>query len=143
MIWYRQGNIFESKAAALVNPVNCVGVSGKGLALEFKRRFPDSFEAYRTACIMRSIKVGKVYPFWDNTVWIVNFPTKRDWRKPSQIDWIRWGLADLRDWLAENHVQSVAIPALGCGLGGLAWEDVKKEIENFLSNSCEVFVYGP
>jgi O-acetyl-ADP-ribose deacetylase (regulator of RNase III) len=119
-----KGNMFNSKANTLVNPINCVGVMGKGLAKEFKNRFPEMFKDYKNKCDKDKIKVGKVYFYKTDTMNIINFPTKMHWRPPSSLDWIEEGL----DYLVDNYqlwgIESLAIPALGCGLGGLLWEEV-------------------
>jgi O-acetyl-ADP-ribose deacetylase (regulator of RNase III) len=116
--------MFASKAEALVNPVNTVGVMGKGLALAFKKKFPDNFAAYRDA----ALAPGTMFVF-DRSPrtprWIINFPTKRHWRDPSRIEDIRSGLVDFVAQLVARDIESVAVPALGCGLGGLAWTDVR------------------
>jgi O-acetyl-ADP-ribose deacetylase (regulator of RNase III) len=127
-------NIFESKADALVNPINCVGVMGGGLAKSFRLRYWDMNKAYQMACAEGMIKVGKVWPWWESPRftksgtwtedrWIINFPTKDDWRDPSEIDYIENGLDDLTRVVKNLKLTSIAIPALGCGLGGLSWKD--------------------
>jgi len=119
------GNLFESGADTLVNPVNCVGVMGKGLALEFKKRFPSMFEDYAERCARNQVRLGEPYLFRDRSgTLIVNFPTKDHWRPPSRLADIDRGL----DYFVQHHAQwrikSVAFPQLGCGNGGLSWEDV-------------------
>lgn len=146
MITLTKGDLFESQAEALVNPVNCVGVMGKGLALQFKRRFQENLRLYVNACVVGKVRVGKMFvtePFGqDAPRWIVNFPTKQNWLAPSKLEWIESGLKDLRRFLVENHVGSVAIPALGAGLGGLDWTDVRALIERELAGlETEVIVY--
>ena len=138
------GNILEADVDALVNAVNCVGVMGKGLALQFKKRFPDVFRAYEEAC-----RAGEVVPGRMHIVeraagarprLIVNFPTKRHWREPSRMDDIESGLEALVDELRTRRIRSVAIPALGCGLGGLDWSKVRPRIERVLSPLTDVDV---
>ena len=127
MIRFIQGNIFDSGCQALVNPVNCVGVMGKGLALQFKHRFPANFEAYRDACSRHAVRPGRCLVFdtgSDPTRFVVNFPTKRHWRDRSRIEDIAAGLDDLAGILHRGAISSVAIPPLGCGLGGLPWPRV-------------------
>lgn len=145
MISLRTGNLFSSAAEALVNPVNCRGVSGAGLAREFKRRFPENFILYERACRKGLVKVGEVFAVaivGGKTIF--NFPTKDDWREPSQLPWIVAGLADLRNKILDSGVRSVAVPALGCGLGGLVWADVFPAIELALVDlPVEIFVYPP
>lgn len=119
------GNIFESKCTALVNTVNCVGVMGKGIALEFKKRYPDMFMDYVLKCDHGEVRPGipYIYKNADGTT-IINFPTKDHWRSPSRLSYVEDGL----DWFAENyekyHIESVAFPPLGCGNGGLSWDIV-------------------
>lgn len=125
------GSIFDSECDALVNPVNCVGVSGKGLALEFARRWPMPTKTYVAACYEGSFRHGNVMVVRqapDPT--IVYFPTKRHWRDPSRMQDIMDGLRDLFIALRWQSLSSVAIPALGCGLGGLDWDKVLLEIES-------------
>ena len=119
---------------------------GKGLALQFKRRFQENLRLYVNACVVGKVRVGKMFvtePFGqDAPRWIVNFPTKQNWLAPSKLEWIESGLKDLRRFLVENHVGSVAIPALGAGLGGLDWTDVRALIERELAGlETEVIVY--
>lgn len=139
------GDLLTSTAEALVNPVNTVGVMGKGLALAFRRAHPDSYAAYRTACGNGELRVGKVFPTRRDGGWIVHFPTKRHWRDPSRMEWIESGLSDLVRFLRENDVRSVAVPALGCGLGGLAWEEVEPVVRDALGTLEDVSVelYAP
>jgi len=133
MIKFVTGNIFESKAEALVNTVNTQGVMGKGIALQFKRAFPNNFKAYEEACKNNKIQIGNLFIYKDRNVetgekLIVNFPTKQSWRKPSEYSFIEFGLDDLLKVIKENHIKSIAIPPLGAGNGGLEWERVKKII---------------
>jgi O-acetyl-ADP-ribose deacetylase (regulator of RNase III) len=120
------GDLLSASVDALVNPVNTVGVMGKGLALAFKKRFPESFAAYRAADVV----IGKMFVFERPVAprWIINFPTKRHWRDANRLEDIRAGLVDLVEQLRQNEVSSVAVPALGCGLGGLEWKDVRPMI---------------
>lgn len=135
MIKYVSGNIFDSKATALVNPVNCVGVMGRGLALEFKKRYPENFRIYAEACARGEVRPGRILVVPP----VINFPTKRHWREPSRLEDITAGLQALRSVLGD----SVAIPPLGCGLGGLPWPQVRNEIEKILSDyPCDIFIYG-
>ena len=148
MVRETTGDIFESGAAALVNPVNCVGVMGKGLALEFKKRFPRNFECYNDACAVGMLRPGKVHvvPAWSEAHphYIINFPTKRHWRDRSRIEDIEAGLADLVRVIDEYAIDSVAVPALGCGLGGLVWSEVRQRILDAatLIPEVEVIVYA-
>jgi O-acetyl-ADP-ribose deacetylase (regulator of RNase III) len=149
MIHYTQGNLLEAKADALVNTVNTVGVMGKGIALMFKERFADNFRRYAAACKNKEVEVGRMFVTepaeLDGPKWIVNFPTKRQWRAPSKMEWIVDGLKDLRRFIVENNVRSIAIPPLGAGNGGLEWTDVKAEIELALSSlrNVDIQVFEP
>jgi O-acetyl-ADP-ribose deacetylase (regulator of RNase III) len=145
-----QGNIFDSGCMALVNPVNCQGVMGKGLAKEFKKRFPHNFKVYKIGCSSGYVRTGKVFPCSDNQQIIINFPTKDDWRKPSEYEYIEKGLKDLVETLKDlPFITSIAIPPLGCGLGGLDWDKVLALIETELlyglgsSYPLNVKVYCP
>jgi len=149
MINYTKGNLLDSKTEALVNTVNEVGVMGKGIALMFKDAFPENYKQYVAACKKGEVKVGHVFATRNDDLlgskWIINFPTKKDWRNASQLEWIHGGLADLVRFIKENNIHSIAIPPLGCGNGGLDWPQVKKEIENSLSaiKGLETTVYIP
>ncbi len=144
---YSDGSIFDSHADALVNPVNTVGVMGAGLALEFKRRFPDNFKVYSDLCRVGLLKVGEVHMYMtecEDPAWIVNFPTKKHWKDPSLIEYIDSGLANLSDMLETFEVGIVAIPALGCGLGGLGFDVVSASIERVFSDSkIKAIVFPP
>lgn len=133
MIEITRGNLIEANTEALVNTVNCAGYMGKGIALQFKKAFPDNFRAYERACRTSEIRPGKVFVFFTgslvNPKYIINFPTKRDWRVNSRIEDIRVGLSSLVKVIRELGVSSVAVPPLGCGLGGLNWRDVRPLIE--------------
>lgn len=148
MIEYRRGDILKSNAAALVNPVNCVGVSGAGLALAFKRRFKSSQEAYELACQRKMLVPGGVFSAVSmrRGVRVYYFATKDDWRDPSRLEWVVKGLGELVP-LAINQTTSIAIPALGCGHGGLKWSDVQPRIhdaaESMSAAGMRVFIYEP
>lgn len=149
MIKYITGNILESKAEALVNTVNTVGVMGKGIALQFKKAYHNNFKEYVEACKQKDIEIGKLLVIKDSNLssgekYIINFPTKKDWRKPSEYSYIEAGLEDLILVLKGNNIKSVAIPPLGAGNGGLEWEKVKTIIEKKLNNlDIEIIVYEP
>ncbi len=146
MIRFVQGNIFDSGCEALVNPVNCVGVMGKGLALQFKRRFPANFTSYAAACRRRDLAPGRLHVFDAGAPrLIVNFPTKRHWRDASRLDDVTQGLHALAGAIATNTIRSIAIPPLGCGLGGLPWPDVRQLILHHLStlDGVDVVIHGP
>ena len=149
MIRFTQGNLLEARAEALVNTVNTVGVMGKGIALMFKERFAENFRRYAAACKAGEVRVGKMFVTetgeLDGPRWVVNFPTKQHWRAPSRLEWVEEGLRDLRRFLVEHRIRSVAIPPLGAGNGGLAWPHVRRKIEEQLADldDTEVLVYEP
>ena len=136
MYTYERGDLFLSEAQALVNTVNTVGVMGKGIALQFKKRFPEMFKSYAQACRVGDVQIGKMWVFKTNSLigpeYIINFPTKRHWREKSNIDEILLGLKDLSRVLIDRGIQSVAIPPLGCGNGGLPWDKVRRVMEETL-----------
>ena len=122
------GNILRDNSQALVNPVNCVGVMGKGLALQFKRAYTENFRDYARQCGAGTLRPGTVH-VWANPLpkgprFIINLPTKDHWRDPSKVEYIHDGLHALAAALKENHITSVAVPPLGAGLGGLPWATV-------------------
>jgi len=125
-------DIVDRREDALINAVNCVGVAGKGVALRFRERFPDNYHAYRTACRQKTVKTGRMFVFRTMTTatprYIINFPTKKDWRDPSHISYIDTGLWDLARTIVLLGVRSIAIPRLGCGCGGLDWGEVWPKI---------------
>ncbi|MCY3984977.1 MAG: macro domain-containing protein [Roseovarius sp.] len=129
MIRFTSGDILRDDADALVNTVNCVGVTGRGIELQFKKAFPKNFEAYKKARQSGDIVPGKMFiTEQENLVgprFIVNFPTKRHWRGKSRVEDIESGLEAPRDAIKERNITSIAIPAPGSGLGGLNWSDVK------------------
>jgi len=148
MIEYRQGNLLEADAEALVNTVNTVGVSGKGIALMFKEAFPGNFRAYEAASKAGTIPPGGLFitERYDmlGPRWIINFATKKHWRNPSRLEWIKQGLAELRQEISARNIHSVAIPPLGAGNGGLDWAHVKPMIAETLADlDCNVIVYEP
>lgn len=144
MIRYAKGNLLDAHAEALVNTVNEVGVMGKGLALMFRDTFPENTSAYEAACKAGEVRVGRMFVTENHGLtgprWIVNFPTKKHWRQPSKIEWVRDGLADLVRFIGDKNVQSIALPPLGCGNGGLDWHAVRSEIESSLSGLADVDV---
>ena len=137
MIEYKKGNLLESNAEAIVNTVNCVGVMGRGIALQFRKKFPDNFIFYENACKLGKVEPGKMLVFQIeslcNPKYIVNFPTKRHWRGASRIEDIKTGLTDLVNVIESRGIESVSVPPLGCGLGGLDWNAVKPCIESAFS----------
>lgn len=146
---FTTGDLLQSEAEALVNTVNCVGVMGKGIALQFKERFPDNYRAYRKAAEAGSIRLGKVFVFERSQLWgprfLLNFPTKKHWRSRSRLQDIDEGLVDLRSVIVDRGIRSIAIPPLGAGLGGLEWPDVKALIRARLAelDDVEIIVYEP
>ncbi|GAA3724368.1 hypothetical protein GCM10022225_01570 [Plantactinospora mayteni] len=149
MIEEGRGDLLAANVDALVNAVNTVGVMGKGLALAFKRAYPANFAAYRAACASDALRIGTVWVH-DNAVpgprrYIINFPTKRHWRSRSRLPDIAAGLDSLVEVVAERAVGSVAVPALGCGNGGLRWSDVRPLIERAADRmpGIRVVVFAP
>ena len=132
MIKLTQGDILKADTEALVNTVNCVGVMGRGIALQFRKAFPENFKSYKKACKNREIKPGKMFIYDLNRIsnphFIINFPTKRHWRNKSRLEDIELGLQDLIKVIQQQKIHSIAIPPLGCGLGGLNWSDVRSLI---------------
>ncbi len=139
----------EANVDALVNTVNTVGVMGKGIALMFKERFPKNMQAYAKACKKGEVVTGKMFVTETGELmgakWIVNFPTKQHWRAKSKMAWVEEGLKDLRHFIAENQVKSIAIPPLGAGNGGLDWQNVKPKIDQALGNmqDVDIWVFEP
>ena len=145
MITYVSGNILTSAAQVISNPINCVGAMGAGLALEFKNNFPDMYADYSIRCSDKKVIIGQPYLWESNDKQILNFPTKRHWKDKSLLSDIDAGLANLAANYGEMGITSIALPALGCGLGGLNWPDVKVLIERHLGHlpALEVYVYQP
>ena len=144
MIEYKQGDILRNEAEALVNTVNCVGVMGRGIALQFKNAFPDNFKAYATACKKEEIQPGRMFVFetgkLTNPRYIINFPTKRHWRGQSRMVDIEAGLVALIETIRQYNIHSIAIPPLGSGLGGLDWSEIRPRIEAALRPLTDVHV---
>jgi O-acetyl-ADP-ribose deacetylase (regulator of RNase III) len=139
MLEVLQGDIFSSGCQALVCPVNTVGVMGKGLALAFKERYPAYFKAYQELCRRKQIHLGNIVPFVlpqpeGSTKVIISFATKSHWTEKSQ-DWvIKFSLTDLSRLITQQGYESVAVPAVGCGEGGLAWKEIRPMIEAALGH---------
>lgn len=144
MIEFKQGNLLEEKTEALVNTVNCVGVMGKGIALQFKQAFPENFRQYEKACRAKQVQPGKMFTVSTGSLfyprYIINFPTKRHWKGKSKIEDIKSGLKALVEEIQQLGITSIAIPPLGCGNGGLNWAQVKPLIESALAQRPEVQV---
>ena len=149
MIRFKAGDILAEDVEALVNTVNCVGVMGRGVALQFKKAFPENFRAYAEACKRGEVRPGHMFVFetraLTNPRYIVNFPTKRHWRGNSRIEDIEAGLADLARTIRERDIRSIAVPPLGSGLGGLRWKAVRRHIEDALRgfDNVEIVVFEP
>ncbi|MBX9827004.1 MAG: macro domain-containing protein [Xanthobacteraceae bacterium] len=149
MLDFQTGNIFDSGAEALVNTVNCVGVMGRGVALQFKNNYPDNFKAYAAACARGEVQPGRMFVIETGHLthpkWIINFPTKRHWRGKSRLEDIESGLRALKQEIVSRDIKSIALPPLGSGLGGLPWQDVRKSIEHALGelNNVRIIVFEP
>ena len=148
MIEFKTGDIIAEEAEALVNTINCVGVMGRGIALQFKKAFPKNFESYAAACKRSEVQPGRMYVFETGQLYpnyIINFPTKRHWRGKSRIEDIEAGLAALANEIRERKIRSIAIPPLGSGLGGLDWSMVRPRIESMLRefDDLKVVVFEP
>ena len=141
MIVYKKGDIFESEAQVLVNPVNTVGVMGKGLALAFKQRYPEMFKKYQVVCSKGLLDIGKLQLVKENKKIILNFPTKKDWREPSKIEYVEEGLYKFLSLYKDKGIKSIAFPKIGAGLGGLNWEtEVKPLMEEYCSNLEDIMI---
>ena len=171
VIEYKQADLLAEDAEALVNTVNCVGVMGKGLALQFKKKFRANFEAYARACERKAVRPGRMFVVdlhgepepagqlpmafaeepgaysasAERPRYIINFPTKDHWRRGSRMQYIEDGLRDLAREIRERGITSVAVPALGCDLGGLEWDEVRPRIEAALGGleGVRVVVFEP
>ncbi|NBN72558.1 appr-1-p processing domain-containing protein [Proteus sp. G2618] len=149
MIELTQGNLLHANTEAIVNAVNCVGVMGRGIALQFKKAWPDNFKAYALACKNKELTPGVmfIYEIQKTTYprFIVNFPTKRHWRNASCIEDIEAGLIALVDEIKQRNIKSIAIPPLGAGLGGLEWSVVYEKIKSAMEPLADVHVliYAP
>lgn len=144
MIELKQGDILAADTEALVNTVNCVGVMGRGIALQFRKAFPENFKFYEAACTRHEVRPGRVLVFETGLLtgprFIINFPTKRHWRGDSRIEDIDAGLKALIETVRTRGIHSIAVPPLGCGLGGLDWNDVRPRILGAFSDLPEVRV---
>lgn len=150
MLTFTKGNLIDAEADALVNTVNEVGVMGKGIALMFKEEFPENARLYEAACKAGEVQVGRMFVTRNPTEltgprWIINFPTKKHWRHPSRLAWIRDGMKDLIRVIKKHKIHSIALPPLGCGNGGLEWSQVRSEIEAALAEipNVEAIIYEP
>lgn len=146
MIAYTKGNMFECNADCLINTVNCEGFMGKGIAYQFKMRFPENNKSYVKVCKSGKLTVGKVHYYIEEGITIVNFPTKNKWRENSKIEYITKGLDAFIELLPSLEVKKIAIPPLGCGNGGLIWNEVKEIIEKkiaHLSDNYDFVIFEP
>ncbi|MGE7648782.1 type II toxin-antitoxin system antitoxin DNA ADP-ribosyl glycohydrolase DarG [Peribacillus frigoritolerans] len=151
MLHFINGNLFDRshKVDAIINTVNCFGVMGKGIALEFKNRYPQNFDLYKQVCKNKELTPGKMLTVSNEDQsypkYIINFPTKNHWRHPSKIEYIENGLTALIEDIKLYSIKSIAMPALGCGNGGLNWEEVKKVIIQALTplEKVDFYIYEP
>ncbi|SFC10318.1 O-acetyl-ADP-ribose deacetylase (regulator of RNase III), contains Macro domain [Alkalibacterium subtropicum] len=143
MLLYVKQDIFESPAQVIVNTVNTVGVMGKGIAKKYKQLYPDMYKQYRHYCEQGLLDIGKLWLYKDEKKWVLNFPTKKHWRNPSEIEYIEKGLAKFVSTYEEKGIYSISFPQLGTGNGGLDWEtEVKPLMEKYLKNlPIDVFVH--
>jgi O-acetyl-ADP-ribose deacetylase (regulator of RNase III) len=149
MIEYKSGDIVKENTEALVNTVNCVGVMGRGIALQFKNAFPENFKSYAAACKKKEVQPGRMFVFetgrLTNPRYIINFPTKRHWRGKSRMEDIEAGLQELVDTIRRYNIRSIAIHPLGSGLGGLDWPEVKLRLEAAVQplSDVHIIIYEP
>jgi len=142
MIQYISGNIFDSTADALVNPVNTVGVMGKGLALQFKNKYPENFKVYFNLCKLKCFNIGDLLAVKEKNKIIINFPTKEHWSDPSKYEYLLAGFHSLPEIIKGYDIKSIAVPKLGCGNGGLDWNVVKPLLESNLGSlPIDSFIY--
>jgi len=149
MIELLQGDILAADAEALVNTVNCVGIMGRGIALQFRKAFPENYKAYKALCDRKQLKPGTVFVYdlrrLEIPRYVINFPTKRHWKGKSRLEYIESGLKALVQEIQGRHIRSVAVPPLGCGLGGLDWDEVRPRIEQAFRKipDVRVLLYEP
>ena len=142
MLTYRRTSIMESTAQTLVNTVNCVGVMGKGLAKAFKEREPDMFRAYKKICDGHLLEPGKLWLWRGVNSWVLNFPTKNHWRQPAKLEWIELGLQKFVAEYTMRGIREISFPRLGCGNGGLHWDEVRPVMEHYLKDvSIPVYIH--
>lgn len=142
-IHYTTGDIFTAKTQVIVNPVNCRGVMGAGLALAFKQHYPEMFAAYVQDCQSGQLRIGQLTLYRASQPWILNFPTKDHWRNPAKLEYIEQGLQFFAANYRQLGITSIAFPKLGAGLGKLSWDNVRPLMENYLESlECEVIIYG-
>ena len=149
MITFLQEDIFDCNVEAIVNTVNCVGAMGRGIALQFKKKYPENAKFYEKSCKHKIVMPGKMLVYEQNGLlnpkFIINFPTKRHWRGESRIDDISNGLDNLVEVIKKHNIMSIALPPLGCGLGGLKWGDVRQLMESMLTHliNVNIFIFEP
>lgn len=142
MLIYRRTSLLESSAQTLVNTVNCVGVMGKGIAKEFRDREPQMYAAYRRICEQKLLRPGKLWLWKGSTQWVLNFPTKDHWRNPSKLEWIEQGLQKFVSGFSELGIREISFPRLGCGNGGLNWDNVQPVMEHYLAPlKIQIFIH--
>ena len=140
MITILQGDLFKSETQTIVNTINCVGAMGKGIALEYKKRYPDMYLAYRDLCFNKQISIGKLWIYKTEDKWILNFPTKDHWRNPSEISYLEKGLTKFIETYKQKCILSIAFPILGAGNGGIN-QDVSLEIMIKYLSQCDIPIY--
>lgn len=141
-----RGNIFTSHCHTLVNTINCTGVMGTGIALEFKLRYPDMFARYELLCEQGQIRIGSLWLYKNESRWVLNFPTKQHWRYPSKLDYLKQGLNKFMQSYKEKGIQSIAFPVLGASKGGLSEDRVLNLMESYLKECAipvEIYHYDP
>lgn len=146
MLNVREGDLFESGCEALVNPVNTKGVMGAGLAHQFRKRFPAMFTEYNGKCRAGELSIGQVHCWCSpDGQWVINFPTKDHYRQPSKVEYIEQGLVALGEAIKQHQIKSIAVPALGCGLGGLKFGTVLALLRGFHHklDGVEMVVFPP
>jgi O-acetyl-ADP-ribose deacetylase (regulator of RNase III) len=142
MLLYRRTSLMDSSAHTLVNTVNCVGVMGKGVAHEFKIREPAMFAAYKKLCDQKRLAPGKLWLWRGERNWTLNFPTKIHWRNPSKLEWIEAGLEKFRSGYERLGIREISFPRLGCGNGGLSWDNVRPLMEHYLAQlPIEIYIH--
>lgn len=143
MLTYVVGDLFQSPARVLVNTVNTVGVMGKGIAKDFKTFYPEMFKQYHIFCERKQFQVGQLWLYQTKHKWILNFPTKQDWKRPSKLEYVEAGLAKFEKTYADKGIASIAFPMLGCGNGGLDWEsEVRPLMEKYLKDlPIDVYIH--
>jgi O-acetyl-ADP-ribose deacetylase (regulator of RNase III) len=133
--------VFQVPVQTIVNTVNCEGFMGKGLALEVKRRFPTVFEKYQMLCKKGQMKIGKLQLVKGRGQWVLNFPTKNHWRGKSRMSFVEAGLRNFKLTYRQRGITSIAFPPLGCGSGGLQWDEVRPLMNDYLEKLSGIDIY--